>query len=126
MHRHRVLLIEDDDVSRDALVSALEFEGCRVNAAPDAHDALDRLRDGFSPCAILLDIGLPRKNGWQFRLEQVMDSALARIPVIVCSGDPEGPRNARLFGVPFVAKPIDLRCLLDRLTESCRHVAREA
>ena len=124
MHLHRVLVVEDDRATRESLVVALETEGCVVHTAADGEEALVRLRTGFSPCAILLDIDLPRYNGWHFRLKQLNDPALAGIPVIVCSGHPEAPRGARLFGVPVMEKPIELSSLLGRLASSCRRAPR--
>ena len=125
MHRHRVLVVEDEKLTRQALAGGLRSADCAVSEARDADEAFARLHAGFCPCVILLDIRLPRKNGWQFRLEQLTDARLAGIPLVVCSGDAVAVQEARLFGVrDVVMKPIDLPELLARLDASCRNTAR--
>src|SRR5689334_4100689 len=58
-HRHRVLLVEDDLESREALKEYLRLEGLQVAAADDGEAALATLRAGFAPCVILLDMHMP-------------------------------------------------------------------
>src|SRR5262249_15967160 len=74
--------------------------------AEDGQIALDRLRHGLDPCVILLDLMMPVKDGWQFRLEQLGDEALMAIPVIVMSGTSRVREAAQQLGIPdYVEKP---------------------
>ncbi len=84
----RVLVIDDDADVRAALADGLGSHGYAVDLATDGADALARLADGLSPDAIVLDLGMPRMNGWQFRDLQKRVPALARIPVVVLTGEP--------------------------------------
>ena len=65
-HRDDVMLVEDDPESRDALSTVLEMHGLHVGKAVDGQDALDQLHAGYRRCAILLDLRMPRMDGWGF------------------------------------------------------------
>src|SRR6266851_342869 len=58
----RVLLVEDDEDTREVLTLGLELQGAEVQAVGCARDAL-RAVDGFVPHVILSDIGLPDEDG---------------------------------------------------------------
>jgi chemosensory pili system protein ChpA (sensor histidine kinase/response regulator) len=109
-----VLLIEDNDETREVVSALLELEGYRVVAARDGDEGMDHLRHGLDPCVILLDLMMPgRKNGLEFRHEQLQDPNLAAIPVIVCSGYEEVKRKAAELGVTvFCQKPLEIEELL--------------
>ncbi|PLS79555.1 MAG: response regulator, partial [Chloroflexi bacterium] len=81
-----ILVVDDDSGIREALTDILEDEGYAVRSACDGQAALDLLRQQAEPPAlVLLDLMMPRMNGWQFRSEQRRDPALANIPVVVIS-----------------------------------------
>jgi CheY-like chemotaxis protein len=100
-----VLIVDDDDASRFALRALLEAHGWSVVESRNGDEAMERLREGPHPAAILLDLMMPDANGWAFRRKQLAAPELANIPVIILSGlnDPPG-----LLGTAaFVRKPID-------------------
>ncbi len=79
-----ILVVDDDDVLREAICDAIQDEGCAAVPAADGREALARLRGpGTRPCVIVLDLMMPVMNGWQFRAAQRQDAAVAEIPVIV-------------------------------------------
>lgn len=112
MSRAVVMLVEDDPDIRAMVSQLLELEGYSVRAFGNGHEALDALRRGERPSLILLDLMMPKMNGWQFRAEQMREPALTSIPVIVLSGDVRGadPGSVRADG--YLKKPIDLDVLL--------------
>jgi len=74
----------------------------------DGEEALDELRGGLEPALILLDLAMPRKNGEQFRAEQMRDPKLAPIPVVIMSADAGVRAKAAALGVrDSVPKPAD-------------------
>ena len=109
-----VLLVEDNDETREVVSALLELEGYRVVAARDGDEGMDHLRHGLDPCVILLDLMMPgRKDGLEFRHEQLQDPHLAAIPVIVCSGHEEVKRKAAELGITiFCQKPLEIEELL--------------
>ncbi|HET9793477.1 MAG TPA: response regulator [Thermoanaerobaculia bacterium] len=80
-----VLVVEDDDDVREALLLLLENEGVRAVGATDGRDALERLEAGFRPSLILLDLMMPVMDGERFLRARKADPNLASIPVVVVS-----------------------------------------
>jgi CheY-like chemotaxis protein len=95
---HSILLVEDDRALHKAMTDILDAEGYRVIGAFDGQEAIDRLREGARPSVILLDMMMPRKDGYQFRAEQLADPRLAPIPVIAYSGGIEVADAAKTLG----------------------------
>lgn len=80
-HVHEVLLVEDDADTRDALAAVLGAQGMTVVEAGDGREAVERLEGGAKPCAILLDLMMPRMTGWAFRELQRVHPQWRDIPV---------------------------------------------
>jgi CheY-like chemotaxis protein len=118
----RVVLLVDDDVDvREALIAWVEQHGFAAIAASDGQNALALLRAGLRPNVILLDLHMPVCDGWRFREEQMRDSRLADVPVVMFSCDRIDRQRAARLGIrECLQKPL----ALDRLTETLgRHCA---
>jgi len=103
-----ILVVEDDPDARETMAIILETEGYTVRTAADGEEALDRLRDPDRPGLVLLDLMLPVMDGFEFRVRQMEDPALASIPVIVCSCGADLERKAAGLGATAcLRKPID-------------------
>lgn len=97
-----VLVVDDDPDIRETLAHRLANEGYSVDLARDGAEALARLSEGRSPDAIVLDLGMPTMNGWQFRDLQKRDPRLAEIPVVVMTGQaPLGIDAQHVLEKPF-------------------------
>ncbi len=81
----RILVVEDDAMNRLALSRALEIRGHDVHAVVDGVDAMEALRAGPFDL-VLLDMQMPRKNGFETLAEIKADPVLRELPVIVISG----------------------------------------
>lgn len=103
----RILVVEDDLSTREALSLLLSAEGYGVSTAPDGVAALEQLHNGQRPDLILLDLMMPLMDGWQFRHEQLRDPGLANIPVIVCSASWRVGQNGGLQALAYLDKPVD-------------------
>jgi CheY-like chemotaxis protein len=116
-----VLIIDDDPPVVNGLREFLEGEGYDVAVAADGRAALDQLRRGLRPCAIVLDLMMPVMDGWDFRYEQLQDAELGAIPVIVitAAGFSERSVKAQLGDVEFVPKPLSPPALLAALERRC-------
>jgi CheY-like chemotaxis protein len=115
-----VLVVDDDADTRGALVAILEAEGYQVAEAEHGLAALERLRESRCPCVIVLDLFMPKMNGWRFREEQRRDPSLASIPVIVISADPTATRQVTDLGVEAaMTKPLDYDQLLTVVERYC-------
>jgi CheY-like chemotaxis protein len=111
--RLRLLVVDDDPATREALCDVLRDEGHEVLEAGDGQQALDWLRAHLAalPDAILLDVMMPVLDGAGFRREQQAEPALATLPVIVVSAAPAGVEGA----LAVLRKPFDLAVLLAAL-----------
>ncbi|MFL5262348.1 MAG: response regulator, partial [Anaeromyxobacteraceae bacterium] len=110
MHAPRVLVADDEKDIRETIGQLLEYEGYLVSLAGDGVDAL-RLAREQHPDLILLDLMMPRMNGWQFRAAQLEDATVSGIPVVVVSATV--PRDSRGFANALLHKPVSLDDLLD-------------
>jgi CheY-like chemotaxis protein len=105
-----LLLVEDDELVRDAMTRLFVREGYLVLTAPTGHDAIGLLRTPASPIdVVLLDVGLPDVSGADLcaRLRQFFPY----MPVVVCTGaaSPEEAAELRQLGIThFFCKPISL------------------
>jgi CheY-like chemotaxis protein len=113
-----ILVVEDDDLTRDALTILLEASGYRVMAAAHGQEALDRLGDGEIPSLILLDLCMPVMDGRTFRKHQLQSPSLAPIPVLILSAEDNFARTAVSLGAAgYFPKPIEI----DKLSGSDSH-----
>ena len=118
-HRHRILVVEDDERLLAAMVSLLKLVGYTALGVPNGYVALERLRGEQAPCLILLDLMMPEMDGWQFRKRQLEDPKLAAVPVIVCSAHGTSEDVAPLRVQHYVEKPLDVQALLHLIATCC-------
>jgi CheY-like chemotaxis protein len=126
--RHTVLVVDDEPAVRQMFEDILSGEGSEVVSAVDGRAALDLLNDGTQPCVILLDLMMPRMNGWQFAEELHADPALRELPLAVVAANPRFKPDAERLGARrWLGKPIDIDELLATVDDLCLagHPARE-
>ncbi|HKQ71254.1 MAG TPA: response regulator [Polyangiaceae bacterium] len=115
-HLPSILLVDDDRDVSEALSTVLIDEGYDVATAYNGHEALAYLKSHTPlPRLILLDVMMPVMDGYEFRIEQRRDPALADIPVLVLTAGSMGERIAELGVAAHLRKPIDLERLLGEL-----------
>ena len=117
---HRILVIEDNEVTKDSVLLLLRSEGFEADGAENGEEALRLLRGGYEACLILLDLLMPEMNGWAFREAQRGDPQLAGIPVALLTGTADAAREAgKLGAVAAFQKPLAVMALLDVVAEHC-------
>jgi len=77
----RVLLVEDDPLTRESLAYILEIEGYRVSTAEDGKQGLELLHRSLRPDVVLLDLDLPVVNGTSFYGAK---NRIRRLPISRC------------------------------------------
>ncbi len=116
----QVLIVEDDDLTRAALQTAVEAGGYSTAVAANGREALNYLLRNGRPRLILLDLMMPVMSGWEFRHEQRHDPALASIPVVVCSAAGDLQQEVSLLGAAgCLQKPIDFPQLVATVRSFC-------
>ncbi len=110
-----IFLVEDDAVDQMLLKRALSSLGIRnrLDIANDGEEALEQLgrsKGEDRPCLILIDLNMPRMNGFEFLKALRQDEALRMIPVIVLTTSKEQKdvrESYRLGAAGYMAKPVD-------------------
>jgi CheY-like chemotaxis protein len=107
----RVLLVEDDADASEALAGLLASKGLSILVADEGRKALE-LMAIWRPAVVVLDVHMPGMDGREFRRRQLDDPRVARIPVVVITGDP----HARLKAERTLQKPFTPEELLGALS----------
>jgi two-component system, cell cycle response regulator DivK len=108
-----VLVVEDYQDAREMYAAYLQFSGYRVAEAANGLEALDKTRE-LMPDIILMDLALPKMDGWEATRRLKADERTKHIPIVALTGHAlaghaEGARQAGCDA--FVTKP----CLPDAL-----------
>jgi two-component system cell cycle response regulator DivK len=112
-----VMVVEDNEPSREVLSRRLERRGYRVVMAVDGSQAVT-LAHTMSPDLILMDLGLPGINGWEATAQLKSDEATRHIPIIVLSAHAmTNDREMALAagGDEFDTKPVRFPQLLQKI-----------
>lgn len=111
--RRSVLIVDDDEGIRSLLEEVLESAGYSVLSAPNGLAALELLQKDPLPGVILLDLMMPRMDGWTFRREQRADPRIAGVPIIVTTAVSREEQDLNtLRAVAYLGKPFNLKLLL--------------
>lgn len=114
-----VLLIDDDDSFRNAMVRFLKHEGYKVTSSLDGTQLSKVLGDDPIDL-ILLDIGLPWVNGYELAEILKKNSDLKDIPLIFVSGkdsELDIARGKKVGADGYLIKPFELSVLKEKLKE---------
>jgi CheY-like chemotaxis protein len=112
-----ILIVEDNEPSRDVLARRLERRGYDVVVAVDGQDALAKARSA-RPDLILMDLGLPVMDGWEATRQLKGDLATRHMPIIVLSAHAmTTDRELALAagGDEFDTKPLRFPQLLEKI-----------
>jgi len=121
----RVLIIDDEAPIRLLCRVNLEAEGMEVIEAPDGERGIELAR-GERPDVILLDVMMPRLDGWDVAQALVGDALTKDIPIAFLTARAEVRDRARgldIGGVEYVTKPfnpLELAPLIENLLERIR------
>jgi CheY-like chemotaxis protein len=115
-----VLVVEDYQDAREMYVEYLRFSGFRVAEARNGLEAIERAA-ALLPNIVLMDLALPRMDGWEATRRLKADVRTQHIPVIALTGHAlaghaEGARQAGCDA--FITKP----CLPDALVAEIKRV----
>ncbi len=121
-----VLVIDDDPATVDMIRMGLEADGMRVFSAGDGGEGLEVLRRERID-VIVLDIMMPRVDGWMALMDIRNHPATADIPIIMLSGKTQDLAKILAFkqGVQqYVTKPFSILELSARVESLARHGRR--
>jgi len=120
-----ILVVEDNEASRDALARRLQRRGYQIVFAVDGQQAVSVARS-TKPDLILMDLGLPIIDGWEATRQLKADASTRHIPIIVLSAHAmTSDRELALAagGDDFDTKPIRFEPLMDKIESLLTRVA---
>ena len=106
-----ILVVEDSKTQRQVISDLLKSSGLEVTVAYDGQDALDKLEEGIiDPDLVVLDIVMPRMNGYELCRRLKNDKKTENVPVVMCST--KGEEFDRYWGMKqgadaYIAKPFE-------------------
>jgi CheY-like chemotaxis protein len=116
-----ILVVDDDDDIREAVVEILRDEGYAAEGKADGASALELLRDDDRDVKlVLLDWNMAPMSGLE--LVQALERANVKIPpLVVFTADAPKDKMARVGAVGFLKKPVPLDELYSYAAAYCRH-----
>lgn len=115
--RALVLIVEDDTDLGASIVEYLTDEGLEAKLARDGDQAM-RMVDSLEPSVVVLDLMMPRRDGFSVLRELRSDGRIRQLPVIVLTeifGLSERLYATELGAADYVTKPFKLEDLLQRI-----------
>jgi CheY-like chemotaxis protein len=108
-----ILIVEDDAVISNSIKEFLEENDYLVLTAFNGADALVLLSSSPAPSMILLDLMMPKMDGFQFREIQLADQRIKDIPVVIMSADGHvAEKKVKTSALEYLKKPVDIFQLL--------------
>jgi DNA-binding response OmpR family regulator len=110
-------VVEDDPALGDVIVTALRDDGLDSKLASDGDEAM-RLVDSLEPSCMVLDLMMPRRDGFSVLRELRSDGRIAKMPVVVVTamfGLSERNYATELGAADYVTKPFELDDLVGRV-----------
>ncbi len=116
------MIVDDSPTIRKILGLSLEREGYRVIAEPDGESAIERLAQ-VVPDVILLDIAMPRLDGYEVCKRIKQDPRTAAIPVVMLSGKGaffDQVKGHMAGATEYLTKPFETPAVLAVVSRVCQ------
>ncbi len=127
MSTNKLILVVDDDPDLvEAVSMKLEATGYRVARAYDGVEAMEKIKEE-KPFLMILDVMMPRKNGWEVCDEIKKSDALKGIVVVLLTAVADSVRTTSYthhdgkttLADDYIPKPIDLDKLMGIVNDYC-------
>ncbi len=127
MSEQKLILVVDDDPDLvEAVSMKLEAKNYRVAKAYDGVEAMDRIKEE-KPALVVLDVMMPRKNGWDVCEEIKNDAGLKDIAVVLLTAVADSVKTTSYthhdgkttLADDYIPKPIDLDELMEIVSDHC-------
>jgi twitching motility two-component system response regulator PilH len=118
-----VLVVEDSVTQREMIEDLLKGSGLTVKTAGDGVEALEQMQ-GSCPDIVVMDIVMPRMNGYELCRRIKTDPKTERVPVVMCSS--KGEEFDRYWGMKqgadaYIAKPFQPQELVGTVKQLLRN-----
>ncbi len=121
-----VLVVDDDPDLVEAVSMKLEAKSFKVEKAYDGVEAMEKIKEE-KPALVILDVMMPRKNGWEVCEEIKTDDGLKDIVVVMLTAVADSVKTTSYthhdgkttLADDYVPKPIDLDALMEIVADHC-------
>jgi DNA-binding response OmpR family regulator len=113
----KILVVDDEEHIVMILKDSLEFSGFQVITAYNGVEALERVEQD-NPDLIILDIGMPKLDGWEVCRRLKSNEKTRQIPIIILTAyaqTSDQRKGANLGADRFITKPCDLTYLVEEI-----------
>lgn len=118
-----ILIVEDEMDILLSLETILESENFKVLIAKDGLEALEVLNNHKMPNLILLDMKMPRMNGWEFAAA-FKENFKTRSPILVMTAAADAQQRAKdINATDWIEKPFNLDNLLEKIQKCISRIA---
>ncbi|NJL97593.1 MAG: response regulator [Synechococcaceae cyanobacterium SM2_3_2] len=123
----KVLVVEDSPAQREMISGLLQRSGLDVTSVSDGLEAMDLIKglleQGLPPDLVVLDIVMPRMNGYEVCRQIKANPATQHLPVVMCSS--KGEEFDRYWGLrqgadAYIAKPFQPQELVGTVRQLLR------
>jgi len=118
-NKRTIMVVEDEPLSMRLTVDLLEMNGFNVLSCVDGCGAIEVLKQNV-PDLILLDINLPKMNGFEVHAKIREDSRLGKVKVVALSASVMREDEERVMAAgfdDFIPKPIDTKGLIKKIKD---------
>jgi CheY-like chemotaxis protein len=121
-----ILVVDDDPDLVEAVSMKLEALEFRVNKAYDGLEAMEKIKEE-KPALVILDVMMPRKNGWEVCDDIKKDDNLKDIVVVLLTAVADSVKTTSYthhdgkttLADDYIPKPIDLDKLMEIVKDYC-------
>jgi len=128
MSENKLILVVDDDPDLvEAVSMKLEAKSYKVDKAYDGVEAMEKIQ-AEKPALVILDVMMPRKNGWEVCEEIKTEDGLKDIVVVLLTAVADSVKTTSYthhdgkttLADDYVPKPIDLDALMEIVDDHCK------
>ncbi|MCE5228931.1 response regulator [bacterium] len=113
----KILLIDDDEIGRDALARRLMRKGWQVQTSTDGDEGLDKARSS-APNLVIIAMSLVLPDGWEVTRQIKSDGALANVPVMAILEEDSPDERVKALDAgcdDLAAKPIHIEQVVEKI-----------
>jgi len=120
MGQIKILVVDDSPTQLKMIIASLQNLDCEIDTAMDGEEALEKIHAN-RPDLVVLDVVMPKMDGFQVCRKMKASSEISHIPVIMLSSKNQ---KADIFwgkkqgAVTYLTKPYEESMLLDAITEN--------
>jgi DNA-binding response OmpR family regulator len=126
MGKKKILMVEDEATVRGLLKDLMQMHGYEFIEAEDGKKGLDEARK-HKPDMILLDVNMPKMNGFEVLEQLKKDKKTQNIPVIMLTTrdtHDDMAHGMELYAEKYIPKPFDTAMLMLEINKSFQSMGR--